>query len=143
MTLEELRVELDRFFCGCGAPELAAAKLLLVLDALAEEHPPGGSRRAWSDEWRAEHLGPDEGTQLLLLYFLTSLDWIEHGGNVFCSWPTLLGDALREALRAEAGASYERVFAPHCAHGRDAGGAAPQCPDCAATPVSLRGAPGA
>jgi len=108
MTRQELRVELE-WFCGCGSPELAAATLLRIL----ELHPLY-EHRAEMDE-----LIPDSGIEYLLLYHLDDRDLTEHGGTVTGGWLTEKGEAVKAALNAEAGDSFEALFADHCVHGYD------------------------
>lgn len=126
MTREELRVFLQKWFCGCGSPQTASDALLRILEAYTEREPPNDYFKAWRliDEWF-----PDEGMRYLALYWLTDLDLIEHGGSVNASWLTGLGERVRDALRREKTDEFEKLHAMHCVHGFDVDG--PNAHDCA------------
>ena len=117
MTLPELRVFLQPWFCGCGSPDLAASRLrdLLAL------HPLHANREAF------EALVPDDGLEMLLLYTLSHFGLTEHGGTVGGGWLTPLGAQVLEALHREAVTDFAAVAESSCVHGHDLES---QCPDC-------------
>lgn len=107
MTRQELRVFLQGWFCGCGSPEKAVARLrdLLAL------HPLHSNRPAF------DALVPDDGFQYLLLYTLDHLELTEHGGTVGGGWLTAKGQAVLEALNREQADGFEALTASACIHG--------------------------
>lgn len=111
MTRPELRVFLDRWFCGCGSPEVATAALLRLL-RLHPLYDPSHQRelQAWL---------PDEGVRYLLLYQLDRLELTEHGGTVDGAWLSETGEALRAALERESLDNFAALHAEHCACGHD------------------------
>ncbi len=67
---------------------------------------------------------PDDGVQMLLLYWLDHLDLTEHGGGVLGGWLTGSGYRLLEGLRRERALKdeFESLFRMHCIHGFDVEG---------------------
>lgn len=104
MTLQELRVFLQLWFCGCGQPEAAAERLrdLLALHPLYEHR----------DAFKV--LVPDDGLEHLLLYTLEYFDLTEHGGSVGGGWLTDKGKAVLGALNRD---TFEVICAQSCIHG--------------------------
>jgi hypothetical protein len=121
MTRQELRAFLSAWFCGCGNPETAAARLrdLLALHPLFDHRP------------EFEQLVPDDGIQHLLLYTLDHFDLTEHGGTVGGGWLTPKGQAVLEALNVEAADEYKALTVQACIHGYAIDGE--ECPECAST----------
>jgi hypothetical protein len=108
MTRQELRVFLQDWFCGCGAPEDAAETLRQLL-AL---HPLHSNREAFDARV------PDDGLQYLLLYTLSHFDLTEHGGSVGGAWLSDKGKSVLAGLEHEKAAdNYETLFETSCAHG--------------------------
>lgn len=109
MTRADLRIWLDKRFCGCGEPDAAAAALLklLRLHPLFEHRP------------EFERWIPDEGVQNLLLYQLDEAGVTEHGGTVGGGWLTEFGITIREALAVEESDDFDTLFVMHCVHGID------------------------
>ena len=109
MTRQELRVFFQKWFCGCGQPEDAAAALLRLLRL----HPlhRAEARREF-EAWI-----PDEGVQYLLLYQLDHLDLTEHGGTVSGGWLSAEGDRVLEALVREEADGFKAACAACCIHG--------------------------
>ena len=120
MTRQELRVFLDSWWCGCGIPESAAARLRDVL-AL---HPLYDHRKEF------EQLLPDSGFQHLILYILDHFDLTEHGSGVGGGWLTDKGKAVLEALNRESLDGFETLTAGHCAHGYNVDTELMDCPEC-------------
>lgn len=118
MTRPELRVFLMKFFCGCGNPEEASRSLLRLMSLFADD-----AKGKPYQEFKAqlESLIPDIGIQNLMLYFLTELGLLEHGGGVFASWFTGKGDAVYEALKREEADGFEALHEMFCVHGYDVG----------------------
>lgn len=108
MTRQELRVALE-FYCGCGDPQAASA----TLTGLLESFDDGGDRRF------VDKVAPDNGAAMLILYWLTDLDLIEHGGSVSCSWLTGKGARWLEALKRERADNFEALHGMACVHGYD------------------------
>lgn len=104
MTLQELRVFLQEWFCGCGAPESAAERLR---DLLAM-HP------LYENRERLKVLVPDDGLEYLLLYMLDHFDLTEHGGSVGGAWLSEKGKAVLEALNRD---PLDVICAQSCMHG--------------------------
>ena len=107
MTRPNLRVFLNGWFCGCGNPELACARLRDILKL----HPLYDNREA------LKALIPDTGMEMLVLYFLDHLDLTEHGGGIGGAWLTDKGKAVLEALEREAGDGFETLTGMCCVHG--------------------------
>jgi hypothetical protein len=107
MTIQELRVFLSEWFCGCDSPKAACRALrdLLSLHPLYEHR----------DEF--EQFVPDVGLQALLLYTLDHFDLTEHGGTVGGGWLTDKGKALLAALNEHAADEWAKVCASSCCHG--------------------------
>lgn len=81
-------------FCGCGAPEAALGWLRTTLAAIQER-----SETDWKSRAVEEHFSPLAiGAQVVLWYWLDSLQLIEHGGSVSGSWLTPRGCALLQTL---------------------------------------------
>lgn len=104
MTLQELRVFLNGWFCGCSQPWAAVARLRDIL-AL---HPLYENRRAF------DALVPDVGIQMLLLYTLGYFELNEHGGGIGGAWLTDKGKVVLEAICAH---DPEVIAASSCVHG--------------------------
>lgn len=121
MTRPELRVFLGEWFCGCGAPESAAARLcdLLALHPLYDHRP------------ELEQLLPDDGLRQLVLYTLNHFDLTEHGGSVNGGWLTDTGRAVLDALNQETADGYESLMADACVHGYAVEDELHECPECA------------
>ena len=120
MTRQELRVALAEWFCGCGAPDEACARLLDVLRLC----PLHSNREAF------ERLVPGDGWQMLLLYSMTNYDLIEHGGSVGGSWLTDKGREVRDALEREAGDGFDALTNDCCCHGYAIESELLECPEC-------------
>jgi hypothetical protein len=120
MTRPELRVFLQEWFCGCGSPESAAARLrdLLALHPLYDHRP------------EIERLLPDVGIQELVLYTLDYFDLTDHGGTVGGGWLTDKGRAVLDALNRETADSYETLMAQSCCHGYAVDDELMECPEC-------------
>lgn len=120
MTLQELRVILQEWFCGCGHPEVAAERLrdLLALHPLYEH--------------RAElnALIPDEGIQYLVLYMLDRLELSEHGSSVGGAWLTDKGRAVLDAMNRESAAGFGVIVESVCIHGYSIENDQEHCPEC-------------
>jgi hypothetical protein len=119
MTIQELRVVLQEWFCGCGSPDMAADRLrdLLALHPLFDHRP------------EFEALIPDEGLQCLILYTLDHFDLTEHGGTVGGGWLTKKGKAVLAALQEHGS---EKATEQSCYHGYSIDGSdAADCPECA------------
>lgn len=104
MTLPELRVFLQDWFCGCGSPEDAVT----ALERLLALHPLYDNRAAF------EALIPNDGMQYLMLYTLDHFDLTEHGGSVGGGWLTEKGKAVLAAIRAH---DADEICAQCCIHG--------------------------
>jgi hypothetical protein len=102
-------VQLDKWFCGCGSPDDAAAALLrlLRLHPLYDHH---AELDGWID---------DSGVQYLLLYQLDALELTEHGGTVGGGWLSDAGVAVRDALAREEADGFEALMGSWCIHGFD------------------------
>jgi hypothetical protein len=109
MTRQELRVLLDKWFCGCGMPEAAAKALLRLLQL----HP------LYEHQAEIHEMLPDDGVRHLLFYQLDALDLTEHGGSVGGAWLTDKGKEVRAALEAEASTAFEALGESWCVHGYD------------------------
>lgn len=107
MTLQQLRMALDEWFCGCGSPEDAAGALLRLLGL----HPLHDHRAEFKE------YVPDDGIEMLLLYMLDRLELTEHGGTVGGAWLTAKGEAVRDALAREEADEFERLSESNCIHG--------------------------
>lgn len=118
MTLPELRVFLQKWFCGCGRPATAVEALRTIL-AL---HP------LYEDGNCLETLIPNEGVLYLTLYTLDRFDLTEHGSGIRFGWLTDKGTAVLAALeREKATDGYDTLFAPACVHGQLIDGACAEC----------------
>lgn len=134
MTRPELRVFLQKWFCGCGDPTAATTRLRDILKL----HPLYNHR----DEFEA--LVPDNGLQYLLLYTLHHFDLTEHGGTVGGAWLTDKGKAVLEALNRESVDDFQELLEQSCVHGYsvESGDELMQCEECSAlNPVAERPAP--
>lgn len=127
MTRQELRRFLDKFFCGCGSPEAASASLLRLLEQYSDENRDGEPAYKALPTWI-----PDEGIRYLVLYWLTELDLLEHGGGVMASWLTGKGQNVLEALRREKADDFEALHGMYCIHGYDVEGPGAEGHDCRA-----------
>lgn len=109
MTRQELRAETQKWFCGCGSPELAYSTLLRIFRACP----------MFKDGGRAaiQTMVPDEGAFNLLLYALDHFGYMEHGTSINCAWLTPKGEAMRDALASEEGDGFEALAEPACIHG--------------------------
>lgn len=121
MNRQELRVFLQEWWCGCGSPEEASARLRDVL-AL---HP------LYEHRAEIDALIPDSGFQYLILYTLDHFDLTEHGGTVGGGWLTDKGKAVLEALNREAASNYEALSENACMHGYAVETELMDCPECA------------
>lgn len=106
MTRHELRVVLQGWFCGCGSPELAAARLrdILALYPLYEHRT------------ELEAMIPDAGIPELMLYTLDHFDLTEHGGTVGGAWLSDKGIDVLAALNREAANNFEALEASVVSH---------------------------
>jgi len=120
MTRQQLRVFLEPWFCGCGSPEKAAARLRDLLGL----HPLYENREAF------EQLVPDSGLEYLLLYTLQYFDLTEHGGSVSGGWLTEKGKDVLVALNRETADDYETLMAQSCSHGYAVEDELQDCPEC-------------
>lgn len=107
MTRQETRVFLQEWFCGCGIPTTAVARLRDLLTL----HPLYDNRAAF------ELLVPNDGIQYLLLYTLDHFELTEHGGSVDGAWLTDKGKALLDSLNREADDGYHTLMETSCIHG--------------------------
>jgi len=105
MTIQQLRVFLQKYFCGCGRPEDAVERLrdLLAL------HPLYNNREKF------EALVPDTGIEYLLLYMLDHMGLTSHGGTVGGGWLTDLGTQVLAALTVPGAFAASTVSC--CIHG--------------------------
>lgn len=126
MTRAELRIFLDGFYCGCGAPEAASASFLRLLEQYNDEErdtrePAYKALPKWI---------PDDGLMFLTLYWLTHLDLLEHGGGVLASWLTDKGREVLGAMREEKADGFEALHGQYCVHGVDVDDIGPGKHDC-------------
>lgn len=114
MTLQELRVFLGEWFCGCGNPEIALRRLrdLLAIHPLYDHRP------------EFKDMIPDDGTQYLVLYMLDRMELTEHGVSVGGAWLTDKGKAVLEAIDTF---GVEKATEQCCIHGNGLDDACPQC----------------
>ena len=118
MTREELRVFLEGWFCGCGNPDDAAARLCDLLTF----HP------LYENRGEFERLVPDSGIQHLLLYMLDHLGLTEHGGSVMGAWLSDKGKDVLTALERERSDNFEILTEGDiCMHGYTFGQDCPEC----------------
>lgn len=118
MTIQELRVFLQSWMCGCGMPELAVERLRDIL-AL---HPLYDHRA----EFQA--LVPDTGLEYMLLYMLDHLGLTEHGGGIGGGWLTDEGKAVLAAIQTHGA---KAACESSCMHGYALeGDELAQCPEC-------------
>ncbi len=112
MTRQELRVFLDKLYCGCGDPESASRSLLRLLEQFSDRNnePAYLALPKWIS---------DDGVMFLTLYWMSDLGLIEHGGGVLASWLTGLGSDVLKALRRESIDDFDGLHAMHCIHGYD------------------------
>jgi hypothetical protein len=113
MTVEQLRVALYRWFCGCGLPDEAADALRKLLQFHANLDSGARSLDA------AKAFVPDAGTRYLLLYALNHFGWIEHGSSIDGAWLSEEGEALLAGLQREAASGHAFLDAIACVHGVD------------------------
>jgi hypothetical protein len=118
MTIPELRVFLIDWFCDCGEPEVAAARLrdlLILYDARSPD----------TNKWKTvEAIVPDDGAHYLLLYALDYFKLIEHGSSIRHPWLSSTGKRVLAALQ-EHGVNI--MDGEWCAHGYDLDGSCVEC----------------
>lgn len=128
MTIQQLRVFLNSWACGCGSPESAFEGLKAIL----ELHPLHDHRP------EIEALIPDERLEYLILYMLDHLDLTEHGGTVGGGWLTETGQAVLDALRTF---PMEDITRDSCSHGYAVEtDELLQCPECGPMNRALKSA---
>jgi hypothetical protein len=108
MTIQELRVFISEWFCGCGDPSNAAR----VLRDILALHP------LYEHRQELEQILPDEGLRYLMLYTLDHFDLTDHGSSIGGAWLTDKGRSVLDALHREAPA-FERLSGMWCIHGYD------------------------
>ena len=122
-TLPQLRVFLQKYFCGCGQPESAVERLR---DLLRWHHRENGGYKG------REAAVNDAGFEMLLLYFLDHMGLTEHGGSVGGAWLTAEGEGVLGALE-RLGEDVEPATQSCCIHGYAMGldgGDAEECVEC-------------
>ena len=121
MTRQELRVFLNDWFCGCGAPDDAARRLMdiLALHPLYDHRP----------EIEALFQG-DTGLEMLTLYTLAYFGLTEHGGTVGGGWLTDKGKTVLEALQRESANDFDTLCEASCLHGYGVETELLDCPEC-------------
>lgn len=117
MTIQELRVFLSEWFCGCGSPEDAAEALRKLLSL----HPPYDHRKEF-EAWIQ-----DSGLAMLVLYTLDHFGLTEHGGTVGGGWLTDKGQAVLAALEAASPDHFAALESNWCIHGYSLGEPCPEC----------------
>jgi hypothetical protein len=130
MTRYELRVELNRWMCGCGSPESAVRFVYDVLSAIRtrwdDSKPLSLFRpqdrpaldRVWAEQAAAmKALLPTDGIEYFVLYILNDWDLLEHGVSVGGSWLTEKGKAMLAALDREVGDEFHTLCESSCVHG--------------------------
>lgn len=125
LSIQDLRVFLQEWFCGCGSPDDAAATLMRILRA---QHD--------SQYGPLQALAPDDGIYYLTLYSLDHFRLIEHGSSIAYAWLTDKGKAVLGALEREHAADgLESATDPCCIHGWSMeAGDEPDDHDCATSP---------
>jgi len=81
--------------CGCGQPEEALERLLVILDAMASFSDEGRvKRRIFYTEDNENNID-----LLLILYFLDDMGYTEHGSSVYGAWLSDKGKELLKVLK--------------------------------------------
>lgn len=91
---------LGQYWCGCGDPASAYESLREVMawwQPRGEEPAPYCLSLENLKKFEAKH---DKGVTMMILYFMDGSGITEHGGSVYGSWLTPLGERLKEYLEA-------------------------------------------
>lgn len=92
---------IGNYFCGCGNPEDAWIALRNFLEIFEERASQTRDDVTWMlnlDRYKEFEKSNGIGVAHLLLYLMSGAGVIEHGGSVFGSWLTPLGQELREEV---------------------------------------------
>lgn len=92
------------YWCGCGDPESAADSFREIMEMFQEDDRNGyTSVHVNYERFKAYSEKHGEGLTYCILYWLTGMGLIEHGGSVGGSWMTDLGRHIREQALTSTG----------------------------------------